>query len=212
MYAIVVSGGKQFKIKKNSTIRVPSIDLPVGEKLRLEQILLFNNDGQVVVGKPFIEGAYAEARIVQHGRREKITIVKYKRRKDYRRKLGHKQGFTDIIIDSIVTDVKKKAVAKTAEKKVEKAKEVKVKAGEKKKPVAAAAKPEAAKKKPAAAARAKAEPKAAKPEAAKKKPAAAARAKAEPKAKAAKPKAAKKKPAAAAQEKSKAKAPKKPQE
>jgi large subunit ribosomal protein L21 len=124
MYAIALSGGKQFKIEKDSIIRVPSLDLPVGEKIRLDQILLFNHDGKVEVGSPFVEGAYADARVVQQGRQRKITIIKYKRRKDYRRKLGHRQGFTEIVIDSIVPGSPKKAAAKKTEKKV--AKPVKV--------------------------------------------------------------------------------------
>jgi len=185
MYAIALSGGRQFKIEKNSIVRIPSLNLPVGEKLRLENILLFNKDGQVEVGDPYIEGAYAKARILQHGRHKKITIIKYKRRKDYRVKQGHRQGFTEIVIDDIVPGTKKKLVAKTVEKKVKKpaeVAEVPVEAGKaeaaakepvRKEPPAAKAKTparkaEAAEKEPAA----KAKTPARKAEAAEKEPAA----------------------------------------
>ena len=141
MYAIALSGGKQFKVEQNSVIRVPSLDLPVGEKLRLEQILLFNHDDRVEVGNPYIEGAYAEARVVQHGRQKKINIVKYKRRKDYRRKLGHRQGYTELVIDSIVPGSGKKAVPEKVEKELKKPAESGTKP--EKKP---AAKPKAVKK------------------------------------------------------------------
>ena len=117
MYVIALSGGKQFRIEKNSTIRVPSLNLPVGEKVRLDQILLFNNEGRTEVGNPFLHGAYAEGRVVQHGRQGKITIVKYKRRKGYRRKQGHRQGFTEIVIDTIVPGTREKPAAKAAEKR-----------------------------------------------------------------------------------------------
>ncbi|MBN2290243.1 MAG: 50S ribosomal protein L21 [Candidatus Glassbacteria bacterium] len=180
MYAIAQSGDKQFKIEKNSVVRVPTLDLPVGEKLRLEQILLFNQDGRVEVGNPFIEGAYADARVLRHGRAKKITIIKYKRRKDYRRKLGHRQGFTEILVESIVPGTGKKAAAEKVEKKLKEPVEARpdtvkeqkparkaVEVSAKKKPAAPAAKAEATKKKPAAAAPA------GKAKAAKKEPAAA---------------------------------------
>ena len=214
MYVIALSGGKQFRIEKNSTIRVPSLNLPVGEKVRLDQILLFNNEGRTEVGNPFLQGAYAEGRVVQHGRQGKITIVKYKRRKGYRRKLGHRQGFTEIVIDTIVPGTKKKAAAKAAEKKVKKPAKAKVET-KKEKELAQAAAEVPAKKKPAAKVKTEAAP-AKKPKAVKKAPATvSAKAREEAKAKVAKPKAAEKKPAAGAKPKTETKtaraAKKKPQ-
>ena len=117
MYAIVNSGGKQFKIQQNSIIRVPSLNLEVGAKLRLDEIVLLNDGSKVEVGTPFVEGAYAEARVLRHARASKVRIIKYKRRKGYMRKIGHRQGFSELVIDSIVRGEKKK--------KAEAAKEVK---------------------------------------------------------------------------------------
>ena len=102
MYAIAQSGGKQFKIQQNSTIRVPSLKAAPGDKVRLDSILLLSRDNGVAVGAPFVEGAYAEARVVRHGRGPKIRIIKYKRRKDYHRTIGHRQDFTELVIDSII--------------------------------------------------------------------------------------------------------------
>jgi len=102
MYAIAKSGGKQFKIERNSVIRVPSIQTKVGEKIRLENILLFCEGDNIQVGRPFIDGAYAEARVVSHGRARKIKIIKYKRRKNYHRRIGHRQNFTELVIDNLV--------------------------------------------------------------------------------------------------------------
>jgi large subunit ribosomal protein L21 len=102
MYAIAKSGGKQFKIERNSVIRVPSIQTKVGEKIRLENILLFCEGDTIQVGRPFIDGAYAEARVVGHGRARKIKIIKYKRRKNYHRRIGHRQNFTELVIDNLV--------------------------------------------------------------------------------------------------------------
>lgn len=116
MYAIAKSGGKQFKIEQNSTIRVPSLKAGVGEKVRLDSILLLSRDNGVAVGTPFVEGAYAEARVVRHGRGRKIRIIKYKRRKNYHRTIGHRQDFTELVIDSIVES----GGTATAEKKTAK--------------------------------------------------------------------------------------------
>ena len=119
MYAIVKSGGKQFKIEKNAVIRVPSLQAEVGKKVRLGEILFLSDGDKVELGSPSVEGAYAEAVVVRHGRDRKIRIVKYKRRKGYRRTIGHRQGFTELEIGRIIVGKKKKPAAvkkKEAEK------------------------------------------------------------------------------------------------
>jgi large subunit ribosomal protein L21 len=119
MYAIAKSGGKQFKIQQNSTVRVPTLKAAVGDKVRLDSILMLSRGDSVAVGAPLVDGAYAEAHVVRHGRSSKIQIIKYKRRKNYRRTIGHRQGYTELMIDAIVeeaasgTKVSKKAGKKT---------------------------------------------------------------------------------------------------
>ena len=102
MYAIAKSGGKQFRIQPKAFVRVPTLDKKVGEKVRLEDILLFSDGSTVEVGRPLVDGAYAEATVVRHGRTRKILMIKYKRRKNYRRTIGHRQGFTELEIQEIV--------------------------------------------------------------------------------------------------------------
>ncbi|MCE5273117.1 50S ribosomal protein L21 [bacterium] len=102
MYAIAKSGGKQFKIEQNSKVRVPTLKAAVGDTVRLDSILLLSHGDTVAVGAPFVEGAYAEAHVVRHGRAAKIRIIKYKRRKNYRRTIGHRQGYTELLIDAIM--------------------------------------------------------------------------------------------------------------
>ncbi len=116
MYAIAKSGGKQFKIEQNAVIRVPSLSAGVGDKVRLDEILLVSEDGSVIVGRPMVEGAFAEARVVRHGRGEKIRMIKYKRRKNYRRTIGHRQNFTELMIDGITLGASPAVEKKTARK------------------------------------------------------------------------------------------------
>ncbi len=113
MYAIARSGGKQFKIQPDGVIRVPSLGSNVGEKVKLEEILLVADGDKIQIGTPLVDGAYAEAVVVRHGKDKKIKIIKYKRRKDYRRTLGHRQSFTELEIGKIVLGA---AEARKAEK------------------------------------------------------------------------------------------------
>src|SRR5216117_2060270 len=95
-YAVIKTGGKQFVVEKGSTIRVPSVDAEAGKSIELEA-LLTNGDGANADGA----GAKVSATVVDHGRGAKIVVFKKKRRKQYKRKQGHRQGYTTITIDSI---------------------------------------------------------------------------------------------------------------
>lgn len=119
MYAIAKSGGKQFKIQQNSTVRVPTLKAAVGDKVRLDSILMLSRGDSVAVGAPLVEGAYAEAHVVRHGRSSKIQIIKYKRRKNYRRTIGHRQVFIELMINAIVEEAA--GGAKTSKKAGKKA-------------------------------------------------------------------------------------------
>ena len=94
-YAIIRTGGKQFRVEDGQTLRVPSIGKDVNESVEIEALL--TSDGETVV----TSGAKVAATIVEHGRGEKIIVFKKKRRKQYKRKKGHRQGYTEIKIDSI---------------------------------------------------------------------------------------------------------------
>lgn len=102
MYAIFRTAGKQFRAEPGRTLRVPSVkDAEPGKKLTFEEILL-GSDGKVVkAGTPLVKGAKVIAEVVKHGRGEKVVVFKFKRRKNYARKQGHRQGYTEIKISAV---------------------------------------------------------------------------------------------------------------
>jgi large subunit ribosomal protein L21 len=103
MYAIVETGGKQYRVEAGSTIQVGSLPGDVGAQIELNQVRLVHGDAGLVIGQPLISGAKIMAEIVRHGRTRSITVFKKKRRKNYRRTRGHRQGFTQLLITNIAT-------------------------------------------------------------------------------------------------------------
>ncbi len=101
MYAVFQTGGKQFRAEAGFKLRVPSIQAEPGEKVTFDEVLLTGGEGDVQVGAPVVEGASVTAEILRHGRTKKVIVFKRKRRKGYRRKQGHRQGFTEIRIDGV---------------------------------------------------------------------------------------------------------------
>ncbi len=99
-YAIIKTGGKQFRVEAGAQVRVPSIDKPAGESIELD-VLMIGGDGETKVGEALGEGARVAATVVDHGRGEKLIVFKKKRRKQYKRTQGHRQGYTTVKIDSI---------------------------------------------------------------------------------------------------------------
>ena len=100
MFAIVQTGGKQYKVSENDVISVEKLDNAVGDKVKLEVILVSDN-GQVVAGNPVVAGAERVAEVVAHGKGDKIVVFKYKPKKNERKKQGHRQPFTQLKILSI---------------------------------------------------------------------------------------------------------------
>ncbi len=98
--AIIRAGGKQFRVEKGATVRVPSLKQEVGASVELE-VLAATDDQATRVGTPLVEGAKVTATVVDHGRAPKIIVFKKKRRKHYKRTHGHRQGYTTLKIDSI---------------------------------------------------------------------------------------------------------------
>jgi large subunit ribosomal protein L21 len=101
MYAIVDSGGKQYKVKEGETLRVEKLAGEVGNKVSFDKILMFSDGENVNIGTPILEDVAVNGHIVEQGKAKKIIVFKYKRRKRYRRKNGHRQQFTAVKIDSI---------------------------------------------------------------------------------------------------------------
>jgi large subunit ribosomal protein L21 len=102
MYAVVEIAGKQFKVTGSDKIKVPKLDVEVGKTVKFDKVLLLEDDGTVKVGNPTVEGAIVEAKVLAHGKDEKVIVFKKKRRKGYRVKRGHRQPYTEIEISEIV--------------------------------------------------------------------------------------------------------------
>ncbi len=100
-YAIIRTGGFQFRAEPGKTLRVPTIEADVGATVTFDQVLLGSDGDSVRAGEPLLDGASVSAEVVRHGRGPKIIVFKFKRRKNYRRKQGHRQNFTEVRINDI---------------------------------------------------------------------------------------------------------------
>jgi len=101
MYAVLVTGGKQYRVQEGDVIYVEKLDAEVESTIELDNILVLSNDEGLIVGKPVVEGAKVVATVLAQGKAKKIIVFKYKRKKDYRRKQGHRQPFTKLQIEQI---------------------------------------------------------------------------------------------------------------
>lgn len=102
MYAVFKTGGKQFRVEPGTRLRIPTLQAEPGAKVTFDQVLLAGEEGaQIHVGTPTLSGASVTAEIVRHGRAPKVMLFKRKRRDGYRRKKGHRQGFTEIRIQEV---------------------------------------------------------------------------------------------------------------
>jgi len=109
MYAIVEMAGQQFKVAKDQKVYVHRLQTEEGKKVVFDKVLLLDDNGNVTIGAPVINGAAVEAKVVKHLRGDKVIVFHKKRRKGYRKKNGHRQSLTEIIIESIVAKGAKKA-------------------------------------------------------------------------------------------------------
>ena len=101
MYAVIKTGGKQHKVAEGEILKVEKLKASEGEPVDITDVLLIEKDGEVTLGSPFIEAAKVTAKILRHGKEDKVTIIKMKRRKDYRKKQGHRQNYSEIQIEQI---------------------------------------------------------------------------------------------------------------
>jgi large subunit ribosomal protein L21 len=102
MYAVVKTGGKQYKVAPGEKLKVEQIPADVGAEVILDQVLLVGEGESVRLGRPIVAGATVKATVLAHGRGEKVKIFKMRRRKHYQKHQGHRQGFTELRIESIV--------------------------------------------------------------------------------------------------------------
>jgi large subunit ribosomal protein L21 len=102
MYAVVETGGKQYKVSAGETIEVETLPFKVGQTVELDKVLLVSDGNQVRVGNPIVEGAKVMATVAGQGKGKKVIVFKYKPRNRYRRKAGHRQAYTRLRIDKII--------------------------------------------------------------------------------------------------------------
>ena len=101
MYAVFQSGGKQHRVSEGQTLRLEKLDVETGATVEFDKVLLVANGEEIAVGAPLVEGGKVTAEVVQHGRGDKVKIVKFRRRKHSRKQQGHRQWFTEVKITGI---------------------------------------------------------------------------------------------------------------
>jgi large subunit ribosomal protein L21 len=101
MYAVIKTGGKQYRVAAGDTLKVETLAVDVGQQIKLPEVLAVVDGGTLKTGTPLIPGAAVVATVLAHGRRDKVTIFKMQRRKHFQKHAGHRQNFTELRIDSI---------------------------------------------------------------------------------------------------------------
>lgn len=101
MYAIIKTGGKQYRVSEGETLKIEKLDVEVGAEVIFEEVLTVVNDADVKIGKPVVEGAKVVAKVVEQGKADKIFVFKYKAKSNYRIRQGHRQPFTAVEIVKI---------------------------------------------------------------------------------------------------------------
>ncbi|MBM3350663.1 MAG: 50S ribosomal protein L21 [Betaproteobacteria bacterium] len=101
MYAVIKTGGKQYRVAQGEKLKVEKLDIEVGGTVTLDQILMVSDGDNTTIGSPIIKGAKVKATVLSHGRGDKVMIFKMRRRKHYRKTQGHRQSFTEIKIEAI---------------------------------------------------------------------------------------------------------------
>ena len=102
MYAVIQTGGKQYRVEPGQTLSVEKLPGELGDTIDFNDVLLVAGEDKVTVGRPMVNGAKVSAEIVEHGKDKKVTVFKFQRRKNYRRRYGHRQLFTSIKINEVV--------------------------------------------------------------------------------------------------------------
>ena len=101
MYAVLVTGGKQYRVSEGDVLFVEKLNAEVDSTVELTEVLAVSKDGELKVGAPVVEGAKVVAKVLAQGKAKKVVVFKYKRKKDYRRKNGHRQPYTKIVVEKI---------------------------------------------------------------------------------------------------------------
>lgn len=132
MYAVIETGGKQYRVSEGDVITVEKLNVEDGANVELDKVLILGEGNDIQVGTPYIEGAKVMGRAVENGKAKKVVIFKYKSKKDYRKKQGHRQPYTMIEILSLDGKAPKKSAPKAEKKAEDSVEEVKASASMKK--------------------------------------------------------------------------------
>ena len=110
MYAVIETGGKQYRVQEGDVVTVEKLNVEAGQKIEFDKVLVLAGEGDLKVGTPYVEGAKVTGEVVENGKGKKVIIFKYKAKKDYRKKQGHRQPYTMVKIESLGGDAPKAAV------------------------------------------------------------------------------------------------------
>ena len=102
MYAVIETGGKQYRVQEGDTLFVEKLNAEVGDSVDFDKVLILSKEGELLAGKPYVEGVKVEGNVLEQGKAKKIYVFKYKSKKNYRKKTGHRQPFTKVKIEKIV--------------------------------------------------------------------------------------------------------------
>lgn len=101
MYAVIQTGGKQYRVQPGDKVKVESLDAEAGQEIAFEKVLLIQSDDGIKVGQPFVSGGKVTGTVTAHGRHPKIRIIKFRRRKHHMKQMGHRQNYTEVQINEI---------------------------------------------------------------------------------------------------------------
>lgn len=114
MYAVIQTGGKQYRVTEGTKLRVEKLDVETGTTVDFDKVLMVSDGNEVTIGKPYVEGGVVTAEVIDQARAKKIDIIKFRRRKHYRRRMGHRQYYTEIRVTGISPSGSAVGLEKTA--------------------------------------------------------------------------------------------------
>ena len=101
MYAIIENGGKQYRITEGEKVKLEKFAAGEGEDIQIKEVLAFSDGSNTLIGSPYVGGAFIQGKVLSHGRAKKVIIFKHKKRKDYKKKNGHRQPYTEVLVEKI---------------------------------------------------------------------------------------------------------------
>lgn len=101
MYAVIQTGGKQYRVEKGTTLKIEKLELGIGDSIEFDNVLMIKSDDEVKIGQPYVDNSKITATVIAQGRHKKVKIIKFKRRKHHMKQMGHRQYYTEVQITEI---------------------------------------------------------------------------------------------------------------